>query len=158
MEGSNAKKRKEYGKDPLLPTDGQYHKPVSAPAQRTNLSNREVQDKLDVYAKASNKMDRHFAYQRIKAKHRQHIKKLTHDHSKQDLYYADGEQYRLQQSPPEVHKDDRHYANQNFNNEIVKEAKKEQSRDGLRNRFRQEKLGMRHSFNHSKSKGMDMDR
>ena len=76
MEGSNGKKWKEYGIDPLLPTDGQYHKPVTAPTQRTNLSNKEVQDKIEVYARASKKMERHFALQRIKDRHKQHIQKL----------------------------------------------------------------------------------
>ena len=158
MEGSNGKKWKEYGIDPLLPTDGQYHKPVTAPTQRTNLSNKEVQDKIEVYARASKKMERHFALQRIKDRHKQHIQKLNQNHLKQDLYYGSGERFRLLQSPHEVHKDDRHYANQEYNNEIIKEANREKSKDGLSKQFKHEKLGMRHSFNHFKNKGSDRER
>ncbi|MEO9804808.1 MAG: hypothetical protein ABJF04_16250 [Reichenbachiella sp.] len=162
MKGSQAKKLKDQRKeDHLAPTKIEdYHKPISAPARRENLSHKEAQDKADVYSRVMNKKDRFFRIQKLKGKHKFDADKLNDNRLKQDVNYKAREHSDL----PQHLKDDRDWQDQNKRNQEVKKWKEEYDKDGLKKTYTSKhgKVGKSHAFNHVhnqyRNKGMDKDR
>ncbi len=159
MKGSEAKKPKGQDKENhLAPSKIEdYYNPVKATERKHNLSDKEVQDKLHVYSRASNRTDRFFAIQKLIEKHKSEVGKLNDNRIKQDLNYASGQRLGLQQTRHELIKEDRGWADQEKNNRVLKEGKEEYDKNGLKKTFSHEKLGMRHDFNIKKDKDLDMD-
>ncbi len=165
MKGDN-KKAKDHKIDHLAPTQINEQKPISAPAQIKGLSHKEIEDKLEVYSKVGDKMDRFFTFQKSKEKFKADRQKANDNRIKQDVHYSDGERRGLQQSRHDVIKDDRDWKDQNDRDELMKKSKEEYDKDGLKKNFKlkHKELGKRHAFNHahnqyrSKDKGMEKDK
>ena len=169
MKGSNKKKLKDH---PLAPMKiEEYHKPITAPAQTKGLSDKEVQDKLEVYSRIGNKMDRFFAFQKSKQKFKEERQRTNDNYNKQDVHYAPGKRAGLEQSPPEVHKNDRDWKDQQTRDKFMEREKNEYEKNGMKKDFEKEhkKIGKSHAFNHAhnkyrskdkgeKDKGMDKER
>ncbi|MCG8640639.1 MAG: hypothetical protein MI862_12950, partial [Desulfobacterales bacterium] len=156
--------------EPVKPED--YNKPITAPAQTKGLSDKEVQDKTEMYSRIGDKMDRFFAFQKNKQKFKEERQKSNDNRVKQDVHYAKGERTGLQQSPHEVIKGDRDWKDQQERDKFMKEQKIEYDKEGMKKDFmdKHKKLGKRHVFNHAhnkyrdkgksmgKDKGIDKDR
>lgn len=163
MKGEAKKKLKDHDSyDHLAPTKMEDHKPITAPEKTDNLSNREVQDKLDVYSRIGNKMERYFSFQKSKEQFKAHMDKLNDNYLKQDIYLSKTRHFGLDHSNPQIIKDDRDWKDQDMRNRFMSEQKNEYDKDGLKKSFedRHKKLGLNHNFNHAKNKdkGMDKDR
>lgn len=159
MKGSEAKKLKGQDKDShLAPTKiDDYYNPIKATERTHNLSDKEVQDKLNVLSRASNRTDRFFAIQKLIEKHKSEVGKLNDNRIKQDINYASGQRKGLQQVRHEIIKEDRVWLDQDKNNKVLKIGKEEYDKNGLKKTFSHEKMGMRHDFNIKKDKDIDMD-
>ena len=172
MKGAK-KKLKDHEIDHLAPVKPEnYHKPITASAQTKGLSDKEAQDKTEVYSRIGGKMDRFIAFQKNKQKFKEERQKANDNRVKQDVHYAKGERTGLQQSPHEVIKNDRDWKDQQERDQLMKQQKKEYDKNGMKKDFAKEhkKLGKRHVFNHAhnkyrdkgksagKDKGMDKDR
>ncbi|GEM_PF-4814513 len=161
-------KRKDQNHDHLEPTNPEDQKPVTAPADIKGLSDKEIQDKAEVYSRVGGKMERFFTFQKNIQKFKADRQKANDNRIKQDVYYAKGERAGLQQSPHEVIKDDRNWMDQKKRDQFMSEQKKEYDKEGLKKDFARQhkKLGKRHVFNHAHNKyrnkdmdkGMDKDR
>ena len=166
MKGSEKKSQKDQEKaDHLEATNIEdYHNPVSAPEGKENLSDKEVQDKLNVYSHATGSWERYVKIQLLKAKYKGKMDKLNDNRIKQDIHFGAGERLGLPQSHHEAIKNDRDWMDQKARDEVIKEGKEEYDEEGLKKTFSAEikELGKRHDFNHAhnqhRNKDIDMDR
>lgn len=137
MKGSNTQKNKE---DHLAPTKiKQDNAPDGVKAEK-HLSDKEVQERLDLYSKGS--PEQFFNVQKIKKKYIEKMREENAKRSQADLHYAHGRRSGLPHAPHETIKDTREMADQNFRDEIVKEAKAEyRNHENLTKQFDKENTG-----------------
>ncbi len=123
MKSPKAARNKE---DYLAPTKiKQDNTPDKVKAEKY-LSDKELQDRLDLYSKGSKEQS--FKVQKIKNKYLGQIRDEQAKRSKADVYYAQGIRIGLPHTDYQNIKDARDQADQNFRDQIAKEGKTQYKR------------------------------
>ncbi|NQZ77958.1 MAG: hypothetical protein HRT61_17925 [Ekhidna sp.] len=148
--------------DHLSPSNLDQCQPVTAPQETKNLSNKEVEDKLEVYSRVGNRIERYVTFQKSKGKFKEEINKANDNRTKQDIYYAQGQRAGLSQAPHQVLRDDRDWKDQQARDAFMKDNKAEYNKEGLKKAFEKmhNKRVLNYDYNRNASKGRDqgMDR
>ena len=120
MKASKKERKKE---DHLAPTNIKQDNNPSTIKAIKYLSDKELQERLDLYSNGS--QEQFFKVQKIKNGYIEQIRDEQAQRTKADLHYAQGIRAGLPHTHHSSIKDSRELTDQNFRDEIVKEAKTE---------------------------------